>query len=287
MPPAFTLGPGVLQAAVSTLTTADSALGTVIAGVAGPTTTVVAPGSDSVSIAQAAAIDAWAATLQTALANGQSYASQFVTNLSAASDTYTFAEASNAAASAASPGIGSGGIIDGIAGLLGGPSGSLNGNPFSLSSNAANLTNINVGNWASATSDLFGMAGGGLLPAGSDTIGDAAASAALASSTTPVVGGVGGFGAMPMVAGMGQGTLVGNLSVPPTWAGGQVTPVVGATATPLQTVGFTGAAPQAAGGTGMAGMPGMVTGGAGRSSGGFGAPRYGVKPIVMPKPATV
>ncbi len=128
------------------------------------------------------------------------------------------------------------------------------------------------------------MAGGGLLPAGSDTIGDAAASAALASSTTPVGGGMGGLGMMP-IAGMGQGTLVGQLSVPPSWAG-QVTPVAGTSTMPLRTVGWTGAAPQAAGGMGMAGMPGMVTG-AGRGSSGFGAPRYGVKPIVMPKPAAV
>jgi hypothetical protein len=286
MPPAFTLGPGVLQAAVSTLTTADSALGTVIAGVAGPTTTVLAPGSDSVSIAQAAAVTAWATTLQTALANGQSYASQFVTNLSNASDTYTFAESANAASAAASSSSSPGSIIDFISQLLGGPSNSLNGEPFSLSSNTANLANINVGNWASATSDLFGMAGGGLLPAASDTVGgDAAAAAALASTTTPVVGGVGGFGAMPMVAGMGQGTLVGNLSVPPTWAGGQVTPLAGTSTAPLRTVGWTAAAPQAGAGTFIPGMPGMA--GAGRGSAGFGAPRYGVKPIVMPKPATV
>jgi hypothetical protein len=33
------------------------------------------------------------------------------------------------------------------------------------------------------------------------------------------------------------------------------------------------------------GMPGMAS--AGRNSAGFGAPRYGVKPIVMPKPAAV
>ena len=70
------------------------------------------------SIAQAAAIDAWAATLQTALANGQSYASQFVTNLSSASDTYNFAEASQrgqrAGQAAASPSA-RGGIIDAIA----------------------------------------------------------------------------------------------------------------------------------------------------------------------------
>ena len=49
------------------------------------------------SIAQVAAIDAFAATLQTALANGQSYATQFITNLSSASDTYGFSEATNAA----------------------------------------------------------------------------------------------------------------------------------------------------------------------------------------------
>jgi hypothetical protein len=280
MAPSFTLGPGVLQAAVTALTTADTELGTVIAGVAGPITTVVAPGADTVSIAQVAAIDAFAATLQTALANGQSYATQFITNLSAASDTYSFSEATNATNAAADPG----GIINGIATLLGGPVNSAH--PFSASSNAANIGNIGVGNYASAMSDCLGMAGGGLLPAGSDTIGDAAGAAALASSTTPVGGmaGMGGFGMMPM-AGISQGTMVGNLSVPPSW-GGQVTPVVAAT-TPLQTVGLTGTAPITAGGTGMAGMPGMVTGGAGRSSAGFGAPRYGVKPIVMPKLATV
>lgn len=280
MAPSFTLGPGVLQAAVTALTTADTELGTVIAGVAGPITTVVAPGADTVSIAQVAAIDAFAATLQTALANGQSYATQFITNLSAASDTYSFSEATNATNAAADPG----GIINGIATLLGGPVNSAH--PFSASSNAANIGNIGVGNYASAMSDCLGMAGGGLLPAGSDTIGDAAGAAALASSTTPVGGmaGMGGFGMMPM-AGISQGTMVGNLSVPPSW-GGQVTPVVAAT-TPLQTVGLTGTAPLTAGGTGMAGMPGMVTGGAGRSSAGFGAPRYGVKPIVMPKLATV
>ena len=289
MAPTFTLGPGVLQAAVSALTAADAALAPDVAAISA-VTAVVAPGADQVSIAQAAAIDAWGATIQTALANGQSYATQFLTNLSAASDTYSFAESTNAAdaavGAAATPGDGS--IITSIAQLLGGPSNSLNGNPFSLSSNTANIGNIGAGNWASAMSDCLGMAGGGLLPAGSDTIGDAGVAAALASDTTPVgvgMGGMGGFGAMPMGA-MGGGTLVGNLSAPPSW-GATITPVAGTVASPLQTVGLTGAAPQAAAGTGMAGMPGMVTGGAGRSSAGFGAPRYGVKPIVMPKLASV
>ena len=47
----------------------------------------------------------------------------------------------------------------------------------------------------------------------------------------------------------------------------------------------TGAAPQAGTGTIIPGMPGM--GAAARNSAGFGAPRYGVKPIVMPKPTAV
>jgi hypothetical protein len=37
----------------------------------------------------------------------------------------------------------------------------------------------------------------------------------------------------------------------------------------------------------MPGLPGMVAPGAGRASTGFGAPRYGVKPIVMPKSTAI
>ena len=87
-----------------------------------------------------------------------------------------------------------------------------------------------------------------------------------------------GMAAMP-VGGLGQATMVGKLSVPPSWAG-TFTP--GASpVTAVQTVGWTGAAPQAGPGTIVPGMPGL--GAAARNSAGFGAPRYGVKPIVMPK----
>ncbi|HEY0225299.1 MAG TPA: PE family protein, partial [Mycobacterium sp.] len=156
----FTLTGGALAAAVTALTNANTALATAITGTASQIVGVVPPGADSVSIAQAAAIDAWGGTLEGVLANGESYATQFVTNLSAASDTYTFAEAANAAdasaSAAASPG--DGGILTTIAQLLGGPSNSLNGEPFSLSSNGANYLNIGGGNWASAASDCLGMA---------------------------------------------------------------------------------------------------------------------------------
>jgi PPE-repeat protein len=88
--------------------------------------------------------------------------------------------------------------------------------------------------------------------------------------------------AMP-AASMGSATMVSNLAVPPSWAGASA-PV----ATPvsaIQTAGWTAAAPQAGAGTVVPGMPGMAS--AARSSAGFGAPRYGVKPIVMPKPTAV
>jgi hypothetical protein len=281
------------------------------AGAASATTVVAPAAADPVSIQQAAIFSTYGTTYQGTAGEAQTQLETYVTNLGTSANSYGDAESTNAAsallqsatsnatnapaATATGPGTS---LLDFIQYLLGGTGNNTNpamlGGVFGLSSNGANIGNIGAGNWASAMSDCLGMAGGGLLPAGSDTIGDlagASGAASLASSTTPLgvgmagVGGMAGMGGMP-VAGLGGGTLVGNLAVPPSW-GGTLTPVVSATATPLQTVGWTAAAPQAAGGMGMAGMPGMVTGGAGRSSAGFGAPRYGVKPIVMPKPATV
>ncbi|CDO90525.1 PE family protein [Mycobacterium triplex] len=280
------------------------------AGAAAATTVVAPAGADAVSLQQAAIFSAFGTTYQTTATDAQTQLETYTTNLGASSNSYSDTEANNAASAllsdadqfsllsdpvsqvqAAGPGTTG---LDWLQYLLGGTGNYTNsamlGGMFGLSSNSANILNIGAGNWASAASNLVGMAGGGLLPAGSDTIGEAAAAAGaadLAASTTPMPAGMGGMGgAMPVVAGIGQGTLVGNLSVPPSWVGSQVTPVVGTTATPLHTVGWTAAAPQTGTGTPIAGMPGMVTG-AGRASSGFGAPRYGVKPIVMPKSTAV
>jgi hypothetical protein len=274
-------------------------------GAASATTAVAPAAADPVSIQQAATFSTYGTTYQTIASEAQTQLQTYVSNLGTSANSYNDTEASNAAAAliqaapnatsnataATTTGPGTT-LLDYLQYLLGGTGNFTNpamlGGMFGLSSNGANIMNIGAGNWASAMSDLLGMAGGGLLPAGSDTIGDAGVAAALASDTTPVGvgmgGGMAGMGGMPVVAGLGQGTLVGNMAVPPSWVGGQVTPL--AAAAPIQTVGWTGAAPQAASGSVIPGMPGMVTG-AGRSSAGFGAPRYGVKPIVMPKPATV
>jgi hypothetical protein len=277
--------PEELLAAAAQLGAITSSLTAQNGGAAGPTTAIAPAASDSVSAQQAGIFSAYGAQYQTIAAEAQTIQEQYAQTLGTSSGTYSATEAANAAQAAADPA--GGGFINFISGLLGGPSGSLNGNPFSLSSNTANLFNIGGGNWASASSDLLGLAGGGLLDT---TAGDAAAGADLAGTTAPAVApaggmaGMGGMGAMPMAAGVGQATMVGKLSVPPSWAG-TVTPVAGTSATPLETVGWTGAAPQAGPGTIVPGMPGM--GAAARNSAGFGAPRYGVKPIVMPKPTAV
>jgi hypothetical protein len=264
-------------------------------------TTVIAPAAaDPVSIQQAAIFSAYGTQYQTIAAEAQTLLQNYAQTLGISSGSYGDTEAINAAQAtlsnasnlagvsnaAATPGSNPLDILQWLLGGTGNYSAGLGG-PFGLSSNLGNILNIGGGNWASAGSDLLGLAGGGLLDtSAADAAGSAADAAGLADTTAPMApmagGGMAGLGA-PMAA-AGQATMVGKLSVPPTWAG-SATPVVGTSAAPLQTVGWTAAAPQAGTGTIIPGMPGV--GAAARNSAGFGAPRYGVKPIVMPKAATI
>ena len=295
--PGLTTLPEELLAAQAALQGILSNLAAQNAGAAGATTVIAPAASDPISAQQAAIFSTYGTTYQQIAAEAQALQEQYANNLGVSSNSYSTTEATNAAqnvlsnsslisnaSSAADPASNPLDILQYLLGGTGNYSTGLGG-PFSLSGNTANLFNIGGGNWASAGSDLLGLAGGGLLDT---SVSDAAAGADLAGTTAPVVGpvgvgGVGGMGAMPMAAGIGQATMVGKLSVPPSWAG-TVTPVAGTSAAPLETVGWTGAAPQAGPGAIIPGMPGM---GAARNSAGFGAPRYGVKPIVMPKPTAV
>ncbi|GFG74789.1 PPE family protein [Mycobacterium botniense] len=124
----------------------------------------------------------------------------------------------------------------------------------------------------SKSAGLTGAVGGGPVPGAAVT---------LASAAPPVPGG--GLGGAAVSAGMSQARSVGALSVPPGWPA--ITPANAAS--PLTTPmpgAAAGADPQAAL-PGMPGMPGMpVAGPAARSAGfGFGMPRYGFRPTVMPK----
>jgi PPE-repeat protein len=84
-----------------------------------------------------------------------------------------------------------------------------------------------------------------------------------------------------MAAGMGEASSVGGLSVPAGWSA--ATPAAVSDAT-LAGSGWTAAVDE--GGAGMGGAPGIMPGMAsagGKSGMGFGGPRYGTKPKVMPK----
>lgn len=267
------------------------------AGAASATTVIAPAAADPVSAQQAAVFSAYGTQYQTIAAEAQALLEQYSQTLGISSNSYGDTEAVNASqaalASAASPAAAAAATpsntpLDYLSWLLGSTGNGTNpnmlGGIFGLSSNSANIGNIGFGNWASAGSDLLGLASGGLLDTSGDAAG-AAAAADLATDTAPAgvpVGGMAGMGAVPSAA-MGQATMVNKLSVPPSWAGS--TPVVGSSATPLQTVGWTSAAPQAGVGTVVPGMPGV--GAMGRNGAGFGAPRYGVKPLVMPKPTAV
>lgn len=283
-----------MLAAETLLSGINSNLAAQNTGAASATTVIAPAAADPVSAQQAAIFSAYGTQYQTIAAEAQALLEQYSQTLGISSNSYGDTEAVNAsqaaiqaldaADSGTSSGVGSN-PIDILAWLLGynGQSSGGLGGIFGLSSNTANIGNIGIGNWSSATSNLLGLAGGGLLDTSADA--GAAAAADLATDTAPAsvgVGGVAGVGAVPTAA-MGQATMVNKLAVPPSWAGS--TPVAGSSAAPLQTVGWTAAAPQAGTGTVVPGMPGV--GAMGRNGAGFGAPRYGVKPIVMPKPTAV
>jgi hypothetical protein len=286
----LTAVPQELAAAAAQLAAIGSALAAQNAGAAAPTTTIAPAAADQVSIIQSGIFTAYGALYQEVSAQAQAIQEQFVQTLGLSSGTYESSESANAAsavlaAASSGPADPVNDFLNTVSTLFGGPLTSIGGQPFSLSGNSANITSFQIGNFASAGSNLLGMAGGGLMPEGYGVPEDLADAAAAASAATPAAtaGAVGAAGGGPISAAIGGSTLVGSMSVPPSWAAG--TTLVSSTApSALAGAGWTGAAPAATTGGGFyPGVPGMAS--AGRNSAGFGAPRYGVKPIVMPKPA--
>jgi hypothetical protein len=262
---------------------------------AAPTTDVIPAASDEVSILQAGVFSTYGQLYQSVSAQAQAIQQQFNQLLTQSSGSYQETESANQAGAAAnalsnaSQGASSAAAqpadaITGLTGLISGLNSALSGSI--LNSNIFNLGNIQVGNWASAGSDLIGLGGGGLLTAlaGPSTAGAdiGGLGSALASNVTPAagVGGAGAIGAAPVLASAGAGSSIGPLSVPPTWAGGAGVPAATSAPVTLASQTFGTGAPTTGGMNGVAGMPAVANGGRGGSS--FGAPRYGVKPKVMP-----
>ncbi|BBX72336.1 PE domain-containing protein [Mycobacterium shinjukuense] len=282
--------PEELTAAAAQLQTVGTSLTAQNAAAAMPTTAIAPAALDEVSALQAALFAAYGTYYQEISAEAQAMHDMFVNTLGISAGTYAATEDFNSAA-AASPfsGLGSaaGAAATPFNGLTAEASAIIQATtaafPAEFSGGIANIANIGAGNWASATSTLVGLAGGGLLPAeeaaeAASELGGEAALAELGElgAAEAAVGG----GAI--AAGLGEASAVGMLSVPPSWAGAAT--LVSSTApAALSGAGWTAAAPAAAPATFLPG--GLAS--AARNSAGFGAPRYGVKPIVMPKPAVV
>ncbi|MCQ4361487.1 PPE family protein, SVP subgroup [Mycobacterium gordonae] len=284
----LTAVPAELAAAAAQLGAISSALAAQNAGAAAPTTAIAPAAADQVSIMQSGIFTAYGALYQQIAAEAQAIQEQFVQTLGLSSGTYESSEAANAAAAtladgasaaAAAPAASSpvDDFITQVATLLGGPVTSFGGQPLNPSSNMANIASYEIGNFASASSNMLGLTSGGLFPEGFGVPEEIAADAAIEGAA--IEGGLTGGAMGPVAASVGSSTLVGAMSTPPSWAAG--TTLVSSTApSALSGTGFTAASAAAPGGI-YPGVPGLAS--AARNSAGFGAPRYGVKPIVMPK----
>ncbi len=119
----------------------------------------------------------------------------------------------------------------------------------------------------------------------SGALGAGLSGGVLAGSVAPAGAAGGGAAAgAPVLAGVGEASSVGGLSVPGSWAA--ATPAASGNTATLTGAGWA-APPEAepAMTTVPAGMPAVAA--AGRGGFGFSGPRYGVKPTVMPRPVGV
>jgi hypothetical protein len=295
-----TTAPAAISAAATQLEGVGTSFATESAGAASATTAISPAAADEVSILQSGVFSTYGQLYQTVSAQAQAIHQQFVNTLQQSSGSYQETEGANQAGAAANSLSGASSAASNSAQTQGPITGLINDlTSFLTTGPVAGVLNNSltssgfdeVGNFASGYSDLIGMGGGGLLAAlagpstasadigglGAGLVGDVGPAAAVSG----VGGGVGAMGAAPVLAGVGQGAAIGPLSVPPSWAAGAGVPTASTPVT-LASQSWTTAAPSTGGmGPGIAGMPAVANGGRG-GVGGFGAPRYGVKPKVMP-----
>jgi hypothetical protein len=275
-----TTQPEALAYAAGKLQTLGSAMAAESAAAAPPTTGVAPAAADEVSALQATIFAAYGSLYQSVNAQAATIHELFVNTLGASAGSYAATESTNSVATS-SP------LSQAMSKLSAAVSAATADPP--PGSYFANIVDIGGGNWASAASDWLDLTQGGILPATNDISlagGDAAGTAV--GDGTVLTGAVGptgsaGLGGVPMLAGLGQAASTGGLSVPPSWAVGAA-PAAASPGT-VTTAGWTAPAPQSTPVTTMpAAMPAVATAG---KAVGYGAPRYGVKPTVMGRPAVV
>jgi PE family/PPE-SVP subfamily C-terminal region len=274
-----------LMAAATRLQHLGTAMAAQNTAAATPTTGVAPAAADPVSALQAMQFSAYGTWYQQVSQQAQAIHQALVNTLGSSAGSYGETESANQAATGSTS-------LTGLLNSLTGGSSTAATDPTGLSSNfgATIGTPFNwAQNFSAASSDMLDLAQGQYAPEASQ----GASSAGILGLTGDFNGApppaaapsAAGFSAMPVSAGVGQASSIGKLSVPPTWAVSEVGAVNPAPAT-MPSAGWTSAAPQGATVTTLpAGMPSAAS--SGRGGLGIGAPRYGLKPTVMPKPTLV
>jgi PE family/PPE-SVP subfamily C-terminal region len=278
-----TTQPEALAAAASALETLGTSMDAQNEAAAAPITGIAPAAADEVSALQAAQFAAYGTWYEQVSAQAAAVHQMLVNTLGTSAGSYADTESANQAVTGSTS----------LSSLLGGLTGSGTSaavNPAQVSSSTG-ATIATPFNWAqnvgAAASDFIALGQGQFLPeavnwAPSDpaAIGmtDGAGGALPPAAAT-------GIGGAPALGAVGQASSLGGMSVPPSWAAGSV-PTASATPATLTGAGWTGAALHTPSVTTMpAGVPSVAS--TGRGGLGFGAPRYGVKPTVMPKPAVI
>ncbi|WIM89913.1 PE domain-containing protein [Candidatus Mycobacterium wuenschmannii] len=279
-----------LTAAATKLQHLGTAMAAQNTAMAAPTTNVAPAAADGVSALQALQFSAYGTWYQQVSQQAEAVHQMLVNTLGSNAGAYGDTEATNQATT------GSNSLTGLLNSLTGGASPAAPGDTGISSSSGAGLATAFNGlqNFGAASSDMFDLSQGQYAPeaqAAADSSGLAGGGAAVAvPATTGTAGAVtpmggAGLGALPVTAGVGQASSIGKLSVPPAWTVSEV-----GAASPVPTTspaaGWTSPAPHAGQVNTMpAGVPSVASGG--RSGLGVGAPRYGVKHTVMPKPTVV
>jgi hypothetical protein len=277
-----TTQPEALTAAASTLQTLGTSMAAEDAAAAAPTTGVAPAAADAVSALQAAQFSTYGTWYQQVSAQATAIRQMLVNTLGTSASSYGDTEAANQTATSSTS----------LSSLLGGLTGS--GTSSAVSAAAADPTTgatiATPFNWfqnaGAAASDFIALGQGQFLPGAVNWEPEWPGGAeAPGVAPGPIPAASPGAVASPVMAGVGQASPLGGLSVPSSWAAPGV-PAADSTPATLAGAGWTSAAPQTPPVTTMpAGVPSVAS--AGRGGLGFGAPRYGVKPTVMPKPTVV
>jgi PE family/PPE-SVP subfamily C-terminal region len=270
-----TTQPESLVAAASALEHLGTALAAEDAAAAPATSGVIPAAADEVSALQAAQFSAYGTWYQQVSAQAKAVHQQLVTTLGSNAGAYGDTEAANQVAAASTS---SSGALSGATTAQSGDLGSsfaTFGTPFNWFQNTG-----------AAASDFIALGQGQFLPGAVswDPHGPGAELAPFMPTAPAATSAATAAAGSPVLAGVGQASSLGRLSVPPGWAAA-ASAADSAPAT-LAGAGWTSPAPHPAPVTAMpAGLPPVAS--AGRAGHAFGAPRYGVKPTVMPNPTVV